>query len=91
VHNASAHASSDVNFQVVEKVATCLVSIVDSFGSSVDLLDQICHQGVIEKAMPLISNGGLVALSPSTSSVCLLHNFLHMSDYALRMLIDCFL
>jgi hypothetical protein len=91
VHNAPAHASSDVNFQVVEKVAACLVSIADSFGSSVDLLDQICHQGVIEKVLPLISNGGLTALSPSTSSVCLLHNFLHMPDYVLRMLIDCLL
>jgi hypothetical protein len=92
VLNAPAHASIEINFQIVEKVAACLVSIVESFGSSVDLLDQICHQGVIEKVLPLINNGGLMALSPLTSSVCSLHHLLHMSDYVLRMLIvscDC--
>ncbi|CAN6332780.1 unnamed protein product [Urochloa humidicola] len=53
---------------VVEKVAACLTSIVDSFCSSVDLLDQLCHQGIIEKVLPLIHTGGLTALSPSTCS-----------------------
>ncbi|CAL4893978.1 unnamed protein product [Urochloa decumbens] len=53
---------------VVEKVAACLISIVDSFSSSVDLLDQLCHQGIIEKVLPLIHTGGLTALSPSTCS-----------------------
>jgi len=59
----------------VEKVAACLISIVDSFSSSVDLLDQLCHQGIIEKVLPLIHTGGLTALSPSTCSVSLLYNF----------------
>ncbi|XP_062179869.1 E3 ubiquitin-protein ligase UPL4 isoform X2 [Phragmites australis] len=53
---------------VVEKVAACLISIVDSFGSSVDRLDQLCHQGVVEKVLPLINTGGLMTLSPSTCS-----------------------
>ncbi|KAJ1263270.1 hypothetical protein BS78_09G170700 [Paspalum vaginatum] len=53
---------------VVEKVAACLINIVDSFSSSVELLDQLCHQGVIEKVLPLIHTGGLTALSPSTYS-----------------------
>ena len=65
---------SDVNFQIVEKVAACLISIVDSFSTSVDLVDQLCHQGVIEKVLPLIHTGGLTALSPSTCSVCFLYN-----------------
>lgn len=30
---------------IVEKVAACLISIVDSFSTSVDLVDQLCHQG----------------------------------------------
>ncbi|KAL6619092.1 hypothetical protein ACP70R_034231 [Stipagrostis hirtigluma subsp. patula] len=53
---------------VVEKVASCLISIVDSFGSSVLLLDQLCHQGMVEKVLSLINTGGLAALSPSTCS-----------------------
>ncbi|CAD6266207.1 unnamed protein product [Miscanthus lutarioriparius] len=53
---------------IVEKVAACLISIVDSFSTSVDLVDQLCHQGVIEKVLPLIHTGGLMALSPSTRS-----------------------
>ncbi|CAD6253997.1 unnamed protein product [Miscanthus lutarioriparius] len=53
---------------IVEKVAACLISIVDSFSTSVDLVDQLCHQGVIEKVLPLIHTGGLTALSPSTCS-----------------------
>jgi len=57
---------SDVNFQIVEKVAACLISIVDSFSAPVDLVDQLCHQGVIEKVLPFIHTGGLMALSPST-------------------------
>jgi hypothetical protein len=43
---------------VVEKVAACLVSIVNSFGSSVDLIDQICHRGMIEKVLHLITRTG---------------------------------
>ncbi|XP_006655387.2 E3 ubiquitin-protein ligase UPL4 isoform X1 [Oryza brachyantha] len=53
---------------VVEKVASCLISVVDSFNGSVELLDQLCHQGVIEKVLPLINTGGLTSLSPSTCS-----------------------
>ncbi|KQK05853.1 E3 ubiquitin-protein ligase UPL4 [Brachypodium distachyon] len=53
---------------VLEKVATCLISIVDSFSSSVELLDQLCHQGVVEKVLPLINTNGLTSLSPSTCS-----------------------
>ncbi|KAL5231047.1 hypothetical protein ABZP36_029823 [Zizania latifolia] len=53
---------------VVEKVASCLISIVDSFNGSVELLDQLCHQGVIEKVLPLINTGRLTSLSPSTCS-----------------------
>jgi E3 ubiquitin-protein ligase TRIP12 len=52
----------------VEKVASCLINIVDSFSSSVELLDMFCHQGVIEKVLPLINTGGLTSLSPSTCS-----------------------
>ncbi|KAF0923852.1 hypothetical protein E2562_007711 [Oryza meyeriana var. granulata] len=53
---------------VVEKVASCLISIVDSFNGSVELLDKFCHQGVIEKILPLINTGGLTSLTPSTCS-----------------------
>uniref|UniRef100_A0A0E0DSM4 HECT-type E3 ubiquitin transferase n=1 Tax=Oryza meridionalis TaxID=40149 RepID=A0A0E0DSM4_9ORYZ len=53
---------------VVEKVASCLINIVDSFSSSVELLDMFCHQGVIEKVLPLINTGGLTSLGPSTCS-----------------------
>ncbi|KAL6841297.1 hypothetical protein ACP4OV_028815 [Aristida adscensionis] len=53
---------------VVEKVAACFISIVDSFGSSVVLLDQLCHQGMVGKVLALINTGGLTALSPSTCS-----------------------
>uniref|UniRef100_I1PWE9 HECT-type E3 ubiquitin transferase n=2 Tax=Oryza glaberrima TaxID=4538 RepID=I1PWE9_ORYGL len=53
---------------VVEKVASCLINIVDSFSNSVELLDMFCHQGVIEKVLPLINTGGLTSLSPSTCS-----------------------
>ncbi|XP_047095257.1 E3 ubiquitin-protein ligase UPL4-like [Lolium rigidum] len=53
---------------VVEKVATCLISIVDSFSGSVELLDQLCHQGVVEKVLPLINTSGITSLSPSTCS-----------------------
>ncbi|KAK3138543.1 hypothetical protein QOZ80_5AG0370300 [Eleusine coracana subsp. coracana] len=75
---------------VVEKVAACLVSIVDSFGSSVDLLDQICHQGVIEKVLSLISNGGLAALSPLTSTnlIRLLTKLACMSLVAVKSLFE---
>lgn len=45
----SANVSGDMLLQVVEKVATCLISIVESFSGSVDLLDQLGHQGVVEK------------------------------------------
>uniref|UniRef100_A0ACD5U1W4 Uncharacterized protein n=1 Tax=Avena sativa TaxID=4498 RepID=A0ACD5U1W4_AVESA len=53
---------------VVEKVAACFISIVDSFSGSVELLDQLCHQGVVEKVLPLINTTGITSLSPSTSS-----------------------
>ncbi|CAM0955142.1 unnamed protein product [Alopecurus aequalis] len=53
---------------VVEKVATCLISIVESFSGSVQLLDQLCHQGVVEKVLPLINTSGITSLSPSTCS-----------------------
>ncbi|KAE8812510.1 E3 ubiquitin-protein ligase UPL4 [Hordeum vulgare] len=53
---------------VVEKVATCLISIVDSFSGSVELLDQLCHQGLVEKVLPLINASGLTSLNPSTCS-----------------------
>ncbi|KAG8068392.1 hypothetical protein GUJ93_ZPchr0005g15491 [Zizania palustris] len=53
---------------VVEKAASCLISIVASFNGSVELLDQLCHQGVIEKVLPLINTGRLSSLSRSTCS-----------------------
>jgi E3 ubiquitin-protein ligase TRIP12 len=56
--------------KVVEKVATCFINIADSFSGSVELLDQLCHQGVVEKVLPLINTSGITSLSPSTSSVC---------------------
>uniref|UniRef100_A0A0D9WHF8 HECT-type E3 ubiquitin transferase n=1 Tax=Leersia perrieri TaxID=77586 RepID=A0A0D9WHF8_9ORYZ len=53
---------------LVEKVASCLINIVDSFNGSVELLDKFCHQGVIEKVLPLINAGGLTSLTTSTCS-----------------------
>ena len=38
---------SDVNFQVVEKVAALFISILDSFCRWVDLFGQFCHPSVV--------------------------------------------